>query len=175
MKWILRIPQTLLTDVRVDLRRSHPVAAERVGFIEGRCVDDPDETPIFLASRFHPVVDADYLDDPRVGARIGGNTIRQAMQRVLDGKNDSVGMLHVHMHHHAGMPRFSSVDRREIPRLVASFRSVGPTALHGALLLSTDHLTGFIWCPGDDAPSESGKIVVVGRPLGLSQGGGLYA
>lgn len=173
MTWTLRISEQMLSDIRSDLARPHSHAAERVGFVHARVGNEHGPELQILPYRYEPVDDADYLRDERVGARFGSNAIRQAMQISL---TDATCVLHVHMHEHRGRPRFSSVDLESYPALVRSFRNVSRAKPHGALLLSHDSIDCLLWTPGSDRPTEGGRIVVVGRPMGFLRGaGGLYA
>src|SRR5437867_11322956 len=84
-----------------DLVRPHPFAAERVGFISCRVGALLPEGLIILAHEYHPVNDADYLNDEAVGAMMGPAAIRKALQFAY---NNPVSMFHVHMHDHACRP-----------------------------------------------------------------------
>ncbi|MGC4033248.1 MAG: hypothetical protein QM754_16250 [Tepidisphaeraceae bacterium] len=84
------------------------------------------------------------------------------MQSVLDTGS---GVFHVHMHPHRGRPGLSRMDRLELPKLISSFRAVGPTAAHGIFLLSHDECVGVVWPPGGSQPVEAMKVVVVGFPM----------
>ena len=54
-----------------DLMRPHPFALERVGFVFGRIGSGLDGTSVVLLTHYHAVADDQYIDDPKVGARIG--------------------------------------------------------------------------------------------------------
>jgi len=162
MSWCLRIPEALLRAIRADLSRPHAFAAERVGFVEAALGNKDAEEKLILASAYVPVPDAEYIDDPTVGARIGGALIRRAVERALTGRTS---VFHIHAHEHGGRPRFSGIDLTEIPPIVRSLRVVGRTQPHGALLLSRDAAAAMVWLPGSDAPNISGRITIVGRPM----------
>lgn len=167
MTWTLRLPADLLERVRLDLARPHGFALERIGFVLARSTTGPSAFTLLLGSDYIQIPDSEYLDDPKVGARIGSAAIRRGMQAVLDG---GVSCLHVHMHHGRGVPRFSRVDEREIPPIALGFGNARHDVPHGALLLSEDDLTCAIWLPGSDRPAPGGKVVVVGRPMRFAQG-----
>ncbi len=86
------------------------------------------------------------------------------MQQVL---NRNEGVFHVHMHDGLGKPRFSRMDRTELPRLIPSFQAVGLSFAHGLFLLSKDHITAAVWLPGITQPAEADRITIVGHPLQL--------
>jgi hypothetical protein len=56
-----------------------------------------------------------------------------------------VSILHVHLHEHAGIPRFSSIDDHESARFVPDFLKVRATMPHGAIVLSNDAACGRCW------------------------------
>ena len=106
--------------------------------------------------------DADYLNDPTVGARMGSDAIRKALQLAY---NHEVSMFHVHCHDHVSRPRFSRVDLAESAKFVPDFFNVRPSLSHGALVLSRDSASGFCWCPGTPRPQPLSDITFVGTPM----------
>jgi hypothetical protein len=141
MKAIFRATDRFLHDVRRDLTRPHPFAAERVGFISIRAASAR-HTLVLLPEAYHPVADDDYIDDPTVDAMMGQEAIRKALNVAL---LQPVGMVHVHMHEHRGRPGFSYVDRREQLQFVPDFFKVRPEMPHGAIVLSHDRAVGRVW------------------------------
>ena len=162
MKLRARLTRALYDEIRADLLRPHPFAEERVGFVAASLGNADGADPLVLLHSYQPVPDERYIDDPKTGARIDASAIRNAMQRVLDERQ---GIFHVHMHFHKGPTRFSRLDRAELPRLVASFRGVGPGYAHGLLMLSYDHGFASVWLPGREQPMNATRVTVVGRPL----------
>jgi hypothetical protein len=159
----LRILRSFFDEIVSDLQRRHEFAFERVGFIACRSGTVEGGT-LLLPTGYDPVLDGDYLPDETVGARIGSNAIRRAMQHALE--ND-VTMLHVHFHGNNGRPFMSGVDKRESQKLVPAFFNVRPGRPHGALILSRDSAALWLWegkeqraCPVDD-------ISIVGNPMRL--------
>jgi hypothetical protein len=156
-----KILATLRDQIQRDLRRRHAFAAERVGFIS--CV--PAKTPsglLIAAVGYHPVADADYLPDRRVGAMMGPAAIRKALQFAY---NHPVSMFHVHLHDHCGSPGFSGTDFRETQAFVPDFFKVQASLPHGALVLSQDSAVARCWRMAGAAPEWISKITVVGSPL----------
>lgn len=162
MKIHFKIVRDLLEEVRLDLERPHEFAAERVGFLSCRAGNLPDGGMILLAHSYHPVSDEDYLDDPSVGAMMGPGAIRKAMEYAY---NNPVGMFHVHMHDHGGVPAFSRIDRSESRKFVPDFWHVRPKMPHGAIVLSRDSAVGRCWIPGSSRTVAIDKITVVGAPI----------
>jgi hypothetical protein len=78
MKIVFRIERKLLDRVRADLRRPHPFAHERVGFISAKVGALPADGLTIIAVDYHPVDDDHYLKDPRVGAMMGSAAISNA-------------------------------------------------------------------------------------------------
>jgi hypothetical protein len=63
------------------------------------------------------------------------------------------------------------VDRREIPKLMPGFRSVGREAPHGIIVLSLDHGAGWVWLPGRKEPVAADAISVIGKPVAVFENG----
>ncbi len=162
MTCAFRITRDLLEVIHADLDRPHPEASERVGLLEVRQGSLTGTNVLILASTYVPVPDEDYIADPTVGARLRGAAIRHSVERVLCG---AAGLLHVHRHDHRGPPRFSGIDRADIPRIVASWRTAAPQRPHGALLLSLDHCAPALWLPGARRFTPAVAVSIVGRPF----------
>jgi hypothetical protein len=158
----LRIPRPLCEHMRADLVRPHRVAAERIGFAR-MAVGTVNGESLLLLKSYWAVPDEQYIDDPYVGARINSAAIRAAMQDVLSGGGDH-GLFHVHRHPRRGRTGLSKTDVAEIPKLVNSFRNVGPNVPHGLLVLTPDHALAFALLPGADQLAQVGKISIVGYP-----------
>lgn len=141
MKTIFRATDRFLQEVRQDLARPHRFAAERVGFISIRAAS-AGRSLVLLAEGYHAVGDDDYIDDATVGAMMGQEAIRKALNVAL---LQPVGMVHVHMHEHRGRPGFSSIDLREQLKFVPDFFKVLRQMPHGAMVLSHDRAAGRIW------------------------------
>jgi hypothetical protein len=163
----IRIARRLYEQVRADLSRPHPFAAERVGFLFGRLGNAGTDDPLILMTAYSSLADARYIDDPLAGARIDSQAIRGAMQQVL---NRGDGVFHTHSHDWPGKPYFSRLDRQELPRLIPSFQAVGPSQAHGLFLLSPNQCTAEVWLPGAAEPVEAGRITVVGYPMQIVEG-----
>ena len=145
MTIIFRATSMLLADVRGDLHRPHPFAAERVGFLVCRAGRLPDYGLVLLAAGYDPVADEDYIADPSVGAMMGPTAIRKALQRAYNGGAEDLSIFHVHMHGHRGRTGFSDVDDRESRKFVPDFFNVAPAMPHGAVVLSLDQAVGLCW------------------------------
>lgn len=141
MRIALRIPGEIVEIMLTDLRRPHAFAYERVGFLFCRQASlSPGK--LLLAHKYHPIPDAYYIEDSTVGAKFNASAIREAMQFAL---SEQLSALHVHLHDHAGSPRMSSVDTREMRTLMPCFVNLCPDKVHGALLLSADAAIATIW------------------------------
>lgn len=162
MNITLRIPAMLRDDILADLRRSHPFAYERVGFMycKQSCIPSG---RLLLAYKYIPTSDDRYIEDQAVGARFDSSAIRDAMQVALD---ETASVLHVHLHDHHGKPRMSGTDIREMQALMPCFVCLCPERMHGALVLSADAAVARVW--GIDFPAEGAfvtKITSVGSRL----------
>lgn len=141
MKIRFKITSALLATIRIDLRRPHPFAHERVGFIAAGLAAAHDEL-LIVAREYRPIRDDEYLNDPRVGAMMSAEAIRSARQWAMD---ERVAIFHVHTHGGSGIPRFSGTDVTENAKFVPNFTSVAPHAVHGAIVLSDTAARGQVW------------------------------
>lgn len=160
----VRIPHVLFEKMKADLRRPHPFAAERVGFLSVTTGRSEGGELLVLGIEYHVVPEAHYVEDHRVGVRIGVEAIRGALERI---RSTQRGLFHVHMHDYRGVPGFSGTDRREQPRLVESFQRVGRRVPHGVLVLSDDSANAWVWLPGETEPVVPRQITIVGYPMAL--------
>ena len=145
MNVIFRATDLLLRNVRHDLGRRHAFAAERVGFISARAASTSNSLLLEAISYF-PVADVDYVNDRSVGAMMGQEAIRKALNIALMQK---VGVFHVHMHEHKGQPGFSRTDLREQAKFIPDFFKVCHQLPHGAIVLSHDQAAGRVWLAPD--------------------------
>ena len=167
MKVEIRLTGSLHEEILRDLARLHPFAGERVGFVFGRVGSLANGAKLVLLNRYHSIPDDQYIDDETVGARIGSDALTWATQAVYYGRPAGEGIFHIHVHPHLGETGMSPVDRREIPKLVPGFQSVGREAMHGIIILSRDHGSGWVWLPGREEPVAADTISVIGKPLGV--------
>jgi hypothetical protein len=151
----------LVAGIRADLRRSHAFAAERVGFVACR-FGRLRRGLVILAHDYHAVADEDYLDKPGFGALMGSGAIRKALGHTY---RVPVGMFHVHLHDHRGVPQFSSIDDRETRKFVPDFFNARSTVPHGAIVLSADAACGFAWLPRSRSPVSITEFSFVGAPM----------
>jgi hypothetical protein len=160
MKIVFKITTRLLRDLKVQLTRPHAFAAERVGFLLCRVGLLDNAGLVVLAHSLHDVADEDYLDAPTVGAMMGPDAIRKALQIAYQ---QQASMFHVHLHLHDGRPRFSGIDEREMAKFVPDFWNVQPDLPHGAIVFSDDSACGRCWIPGD-VPADISQFRTVGIP-----------
>lgn len=161
MRFTFKITRHLLERIRADLRRTHAHALERVGFITCRFALIGGHDLLCLAHGYLPVADEDYIEDKRFGALIGSAAFRKAMQLAY---TQDVGLFHVHLHDHDGVPLPSGIDERETAKFVPDFFHVRPNLPHGAIVLSSDSLSGRIWL-NNAKPQAFHDLTVVGAPL----------
>lgn len=158
----IRLPRTLVEEMKADLRRPHSFAAERVGFLSVATGGGEGGELLVLGLEYRPVDEEHYVEDDGVGVKIGVGAIRAAVDRVRLARR---GLFHVHLHDHRDLPRFGSTDRRDQPRLVESLRRVGKGLSHGMLVLSDDRASAWIWLPGGSLPVRPRSITIVGYPM----------
>ena len=151
----------LLAKVRIDLARPHSFAWERVGFISAG-IAITDSRLIILARDYRPVEDGNYLDDHSVGAMMGPEAIRSALQWAM---NSDSAMFHVHTHEGCGVPWFSRVDLTEQRKFVPDFFKVAPRRAHGAIVLSNEAASGRVWLDRHSPCQNIQYFVQVGVPI----------
>ncbi len=166
MKISVRIPAACYSAALADLDRPHPFAAERIGFFSTAQGKAGRDECVVCVTRYHPIPDTHYVNDPFVGARINSQAIRAALQRILDEKS---GQLHVHLHWHVGRPHPSRTDREELPPLVQSMCATAGDQVHGGLILSRDGAFADLWLPGQAEPKPAARVTVVGFPMRFLQ------
>jgi hypothetical protein len=162
MKTVFKIREGLLRHIKNDLRREHGFASERVGFISVRAMSTATAL-VLISVEYHRVADEDYVNDPTVGAMMGQEAIRKALDLALLG---GVGIFHVHMHCNKGTPRFSKVDRREQLKFVPDFFKVCAELPHGAVVCSRDRMAGNVWV-GPDTFFPISEFLIVGSKLSI--------
>jgi hypothetical protein len=168
----LRLTGRLYREIVDDLCRPHPFAAERVGFALARTGSLLAGDKLVLLTKYHPIPDSEYLDDRKVGARIGSESITWAMQAAYFGRQDQEGIFHIHLHPHSGITRMSMVDKRDTPELIKSFQNVSPLAAHGAIIFSHNHGGAWVREPGSRELKAAARLRVVGQPIGFFEGEG---
>ena len=146
MKILFRATFDFMRRVRADLSRPHPFADERVGFIAVRATAGAGHL-VLLAENYYPIADHEYIRDPSVGALIGQEALRKALETAL---LQPVGMFHVHQHLFPGSLWFSHTDLREQQRFVPDFFKVRDAMPHGALVLSHTAAAGRVWLSPTD-------------------------
>jgi hypothetical protein len=156
-----KITTALLATIRIDLRRQHPFAHERVGFISAG-LSAVGRDVFILARSYRPVADEDYLRDASVGAMMGPEAIRKALQWAMQ---DGHALFHVHTHGGRGVPGFSGIDVRENAKFVPDFCKVAPQCVHGAIVLSDNAARGQVWLNRKRPHTFIAQFTEVGAPL----------
>jgi hypothetical protein len=156
----IKFTRQLLDRARTDLERPHVFAHERVGFFTAGATACGD-TVMLLARDYVPVDDADYLYNPTVGATIGSNAMRKALQF---GYRARSSLLHVHSHGGRGRPEFSDIDLKSGAEFVPAFFHAIPRMPHGMVVLSTNSASAKIWF----GENETGKYASGFTSVGVS-------
>jgi hypothetical protein len=154
----LRLCSSVIEAVRADLARAHPHAWERVGFLSAGASAAPGEL-LLTVRGYLPVADEDYALAPGVGAEIGSEAFRKALQWAYRPRS---ALIHIHTHHGFGRPGFSGVDLRSGGQFVPSFFATTPRMPHGMIVLSDDDATGLVWLGDDRAPIPISAFTQVG-------------
>ena len=161
----IRLSGTLYAQIMADLQRPHPFAFERIGFVMGRMGTSGGQVRSILLTRYLPMPDGHYLDDPTVGARLGPEAMTAAMQAVYHGRAAKEGIFHIHLHDSPGEPRMSPTDLAEIPPIIPGFQAVGPESTHGIIILGPNHGVGWVWPPRALVPFQTEILAVIGAPV----------
>ena len=77
----IRMSRQLVGTVQADLRRGHPFAHERVGFLSCRTAALEKGGVLILPVAYHPLTDDEYVESDEAGAMMSENAISKAMQR----------------------------------------------------------------------------------------------
>lgn len=157
-----RITRAMLNNVRRDLERPHEFAFERVGFLFCRFGSLKSNGLVVLAHEYMPLLDNEYIDDPRYGALIGASGFRRALERTL---REPLGIFHIHLHAHLGSPAPSRIDLRESAEFVPDFFHVRELLPHGVLIASDDSISGRMWLTERTQPTPIAAFNVVGAPM----------
>ena len=118
---------------------------------------------LLLARAYRPVADEDYLRDLSVGAMMGPEAIRKALEWAMVQGHAMLSTC-TRMAA-AASPDTSGVDIRENAKFVPDFFKVAPQCAHGALVLSNDAARGQIWLDRRGPPAPVDLFVEVGRRL----------
>lgn len=161
MKVTLKIPSRMLDGIHTDLRRPHPFAHERVGFMTAGATAIGAQELLLLARAYRPVADEDYVPDPTVGVKIGGSAMRNALEFAYTPRST---LLHIHTHGGLGLPDFSGVDTRSAREFVPGFFNAISRLPHGILVLSDDSASGLLWTNARDEGFYISAFVGVGAP-----------
>lgn len=162
MKTQIKICGLLLNKIRVDLHRGHPFAYERVGFLTTGASWTLAGDLVLLCRDYLPVADEDYERSSTVGARIGTNAMRKALQAAYRHRST---ILHIHTHRGMGRPDFSSVDLHSAGEFVPGFFNALPQMPHGIVVLSNDSARGLLWLGPKDRPRYIDGFQQVGSPI----------
>jgi hypothetical protein len=162
MTILMRIPSKLVREARRDLLREHPFAHERIGYFACKPAGLPEDQLLLCAYKYLPVADDHYVDDPSVGALIGADGLRAAMQVAY---SEQASLFHVHMHVHRGAPWFGRYDLEQNHQFVPDMFNVAAGVPHGALVMSYDEIAGLCWWRRGEKPAVISRVVEVGAPL----------
>ena len=165
----IKMTGLLYEELKEDLARPHPFAAERVGFVFGKLGSLPEDGKTVVLTRYHSIPDTQYEEDDTVGARIGSGAMTAAMQAVFQGRAAREGIFHIHIHDHQGPTGMSRVDAHDLPPMMPGFQAMSRSAPHGIIILSRDHGSGWVWLPDQDEPIYTKSITVIGTPIHVFQ------
>jgi hypothetical protein len=139
---------------------------EGIGFVASKHKILKSEIIIVFIIDYYPIEDEFYINDPKVGARINSDAIREALQKIIDNK---VGLFHTHYHSFARYyPEFSSTDLTDNPEIVKSFGYTDKSQIHGMFVLGPNGVNALLKLPGSGELIRPTKIVVVGYPMIIS-------
>jgi hypothetical protein len=163
----IKMTGLLYEELKNDLARPHPFAAEHVGFVFGKLGSLSGEAKTVILTHYHSIPDDQYEEDETVGARIGGKAMSTAMQAVFRGRSTKEGIFHIHIHDHLGQTGMSWVDAEGLPPMMPGFQNMGRQAAHGIIILSRDHGIGWVWLPGYEKAIRAKTLSILGSPIGI--------
>lgn len=169
MRVAVKITSALLDLVRRDLVRPHAFAHERVGFLTAGAAAVSGGL-MLLVREYISVADEDYEFAPKVGARIGSNAMRKAVQVAY---RPASALLHVHTHGGRGLPGFSGVDLESGNEFVPGFFQSSPKMPHGLLVLSDNGATGLLWLESGKPSVSIDRFIRIDQPI-VEQWGAKY-
>lgn len=161
MKVQIKITDALLAAVNADLHRPHAFAFERVGFLTAGAARTSDGL-MLVCRTYHPVADGDYERSRSVGAQIGSEAMRKAIETAYQNRSS---LIHIHTHGGTGQPEFSATDLQSAPQFVPGFFSALPRMPHGIVVLSNDGAQGILWTAPKAAPRYVDEFVQVGAGI----------
>lgn len=157
-----KIPKQIHQQMLDDLNRKHPFAHERVGFLYTISKKIDPNITLILAKEYCPIPDLDYIKDKSVGAKIGSNAIRTAMEKLFNQKG---GCFHVHLHAHSGSPFPSYIDKISLPEIADSFSNITQNQANGFLILSNDSFYSSIKLSDEKHLITPELISTIGWPM----------
>lgn len=161
MKVQIKITDALLASINADLHRPHAFAFERVGFLTAGAARTRNGI-LLLCRAYHPVADDDYERSRFVGAQIGSEAMRKAIEAAYQHRSS---LIHIHTHGGLGRPEFSHTDLNSAPEFVPGFFSALPRMPHGIVVLSNDNARGILWTAPKVAPEYVDGFVQVGAGI----------
>jgi len=158
----IKITEALLAKVRDDLHRRHPFAFERVGLLTAGATRSSDGDLLLLCRGYYPVADEDYEASATVGAQIGSNAMRKAIEAAHPCKS---ALLHTHTHGGRGVPAFSKTDMVSGAQFVPGFFNALPRTPHGLIVLSDTSAQGLVWTAKNAKPQYVDGFMQVGHSI----------
>lgn len=168
MKVQIKVMDAVLAAANADLHRPHAFAFERVGFLTAGAAWTGDGL-MLVCRAYHPVADGDYERSRSVGAQIGSEAMRKAIEAAYQNRSC---LIHIHTHGGFGQPAFSGTDLQSASQFVPGFFSALPRMPHGVVVLSNDSAQGMLWTAPKAAPRLIDEFVQVGA--GIKKYGNKY-
>lgn len=162
MKIYVKITEALMEQVRANLHRRHPFAFERVGFLTAGATRSREGDILLLCRSYHPVADEDYEASTMVGAQIGSDAMRKAIEVAHPRK---AALMHIHTHGGRGVPVFSKTDLVSGAQFVPGFFNALPQTPHGLIVLSNTSAQGLVWTAKNAKPHMVDGFTQVGRSV----------
>jgi len=106
------------------------------------------DTTILLVRRVVALDDADYLDEPSLGAAWKGSAMLPVIEMAM---REGLGIVVVHAHDFPGKARLSADDLASARRLVPMFRARVPGRPHASIVLGRGTAAGLVALPGRNA------------------------
>ena len=119
--------RTLFDEAVNDLKRIHPFAFERIGYLTGKL-----ENQNLVLNGWLSIKDDYYEESNEVGARVGRDGMIFIMKRAFQSKKI---FFHTHLHAFQRSPVFSFIDELSLLEVTHSLTNLTGQCFHGGIVI----------------------------------------
>ena len=110
-----------------DLKKTHPFASERIGYLMGRVEDKS-----LVLDEWLSIKNEFYEKSDDVGARVGRDGMIFIMKKASQSNKS---FFHTHLHEFQKIPTFSLVDKNSLLEVTRALISLTEECLHGGIVI----------------------------------------